>query len=620
MRIAILLLSLLVLFGAVVRGEADRPNIVWLVSEDNSAHWLELYDEGGVPMPNVERLAADGLTFDHAFSCAPVCSVARSTIISGCYAPRLGVQYHRRLEAVPMPKGLKMFPYYLRDAGYYTTNCSKEDYNFTAAAKEGVWDKSAKSATYRDRKKGQPFFHVQNFATTHESKMLFDKTSIGKKTTTDPDSVTVFSYHPDTELFRYSHARYLDLHRKLDEEIGKFLKKLEEDGLMDDTFIFYYGDHGGVLPRGKGHTYDNGLHVPMVVHVPKNWKHLAPAEAGSRIGGFVEFVDLSATALNLAGVEVPDGIDGKPFMGKEVTLEELNKRDTSFGYGDRFGEKYDFVRTIRKGNLRYTRNYHPFSYDGLYANYRYLMAGFREWRELYLAGKLNEVQKRFFEPRPAEYLFDLESDPQEVRNLARDPAYAAALIEMRGILQAQIKSMPDLGFIPESVLLKEGAKNPVAYGQRKQQEISRLIDIADLSLRPFSEVKTEIQKALSSPRPLERYWGLIVCSSFGTQASPFYEQAGEIAASDKERLVRVRAAEFLGLTKEADPRPVITEILRKAEDHVEVALILNSVVLLNDSDLGYDFDVSEFKKAGWARNKKSMAASRMKYLLKKNKP
>jgi len=580
--IAVLLFCTSLLHGA------EKPNIVWLVSEDNSADWLRLYNKNGAPMPNVETLAKSGIVFNNAFSCAPVCSVARSTIISGCYAPRLGVQYHRQQVAVPMPKGLHMFPYYLRKAGYYTTNCNKEDYNFVNEAKLNVWDSSSGKATYRKRRPGQPFFHVQNFGITHENRLHFG--DMADKTKTNPKSVTLFKYHPDTPTFRYTYAKYLDLQRTLDGQIGQFLAGLKREGLMDDTFIFYYGDHGGVLPRGKGYAYDSGLRVPMVVHIPKNWKHLAPAAVGTSIDGTVQFVDLSATVLNLAGVQIPNGIDGKPFLGKGVALDELNARDISFGYADRFDEKYDMVRTIRKGRYRYMRNYQPFNFDGLYNAYRYKMLAYREWQALFKAGKLNAEQSQFFLPRPVECLYDLEADPSEVKNLAADPVNRATLLELRGILQRQVKSMPDLSFYPENVFLAQGKRNPTGFGQKKKADIARLVDIADLSLLPFLEAQPKLSKALKSNNPWERYWGLIVCSCFGKQAEPFYQMAETMAASDKENLVRVRAAEFLGLVGKADPRATIISALKQTEDLIEAGLILNSAVLLQDSKPGYKFD------------------------------
>jgi arylsulfatase A-like enzyme len=608
------LMVLCLAFGLGAFGKADRPNIVWLVSEDNSATWLKLYDKNGASMPNIEKLARQGLVFNHAFSCAPVCSVARSTIISGCYAPRVGAEYHRKEKTVPMPEGIKMFPWYLRKAGYYTTNCSKEDYNFDPEDKEGVWDASSKKATYRDRKPDQPFFHVQNYGTTHESTLHFK--NMADKTKTDPASVVLYPYHPDTETFRYTYARYLDNHVKVDAEMGRLIQGLEKDGLMDDTFIFYYGDHGGVLPRGKGYIYNNGLQVPMVVYVPKNWQHLVPAAPGSRIDGFVQFIDLSATVLNLAGVEIPKGIDGRPFLGKGVSLEELNTRDTAFGYADRFDEKYDLVRTIRKGRFKYMRSYQPFNYDGLYNEYRYKMLAYQEWWELYKAGKLSPEQRLFFERRPAETLYDVEKDPHELKNLADDPAFGNVLVELRSLLQKQVKSMPDLSFFPEPVFLAEGRSNPTGFGQAQKQEIAKLVDIADLSLKAFPEAKQQLGRALSSENPWERYWGLVTCSSFGEQAAPFFDKAKAMAESDSERLVRVRAAEFLGLTGEADPRPVIMEVLRQTTDPVEANLILNSATLLEDSSPGYDFDVKAFESSAWTGGKKNLAGQRLDYLKK----
>lgn len=593
-----LLMALLATGSA--RAAQDRPNIVWLTTEDNSANWYRIYNpEHGAPMPHVERLARDGLVFNHAYSCGAVCSVARSTIISGCYAPRTGTQYHRQQKRAAMPEGLKMFPYYLRKAGYYTTNNHKEDYNYRPGEKEGVWDDSSKKASFRNRRPGQPFFHVQNYMTTHESKMFGDLPE-GVDYVVDPADVKLFPYHPDTPLFHEKYAQYLMLNHMVDEELGRFIKQLEEDGLMDDTFIFHYGDHGGVLPGGKGYAHNDGLQVAMVVYVPKNWQHLVPAPRGSRINGFVEFVDLSATVLNLAGVEIPVGIDGRPFLGKDVSLEELNTRDTAYGYADRFDEKYDMVRFLRKGRYSYWRSYQPFNFDGLHNFYRYKQPAFREWRELATSGKLNEAQSAFYQARPPEMLFDLEKDPHEVDNLADDPAYANILLDMRRALQAKEKALPDVGFFPEPVVLKQSNGEIVSFAQENREQIGRLIDIADLQLRPFSEVEPRLRKALHSEVPAERYWALITCSTFGMQAQSLDGTIKHMAAEDSDRLVRTRAAEFLGFTGAADPLPFLLDVLSECSDPVEVNLILNTAVVLRDG-AGMEFDMEQVGNAEWTR-------------------
>ena len=522
----------------------SRPNIVWLVSEDNSIHYLKMYSEHGADTPHIAAMASHGLTFNHAFSNAPVCSVARTTLATGCYGPRIGTQFHRRSVEVPMPDGLKMFPEYLNKAGYYTANNNKTDYNATAG--KNVWDDSSKKATWRNRTADQPFFYMQSFPVCHESSLHFTaKQMAPEKTEHDPYQVFVAPYHPATPTFRYSYARYLDRMTQMDEQVGAVVEALKKDGLLEDTFIFYFGDHGGVLPRGKGYAYESGLHVPLVVRIPEKWQHLIDRESGSRVNGFVSFIDFGPTALNLAGVTIPAQMDGKPFLGPGVTHAEVETRDEAFGYADRFDEKYDLVRTLRKGRYEYVRSFQPFNFDGLQNNYRYNMLAYQEWRTSYQAGKLNAVQQQFFEARPAEQLFDIESDPYETRNLANDPQFADVLMDLRHRLTDRVKSMPDLSLYPESVLAEEAFQNPVKFGQEHKSQIAALVDVANLSLLPIDKARNGIESALASNDAMTCYWGLIVCSSHGAAADEFVPAAQKLAADDNNGLVRVRAAEFL---------------------------------------------------------------------------
>ncbi|NME69673.1 sulfatase family protein [Flammeovirga aprica] len=613
----LLLITLCLHFS--VFAQQKRPNVVWITTEDNSANWYRLYNpKHGAPMPNVEKLAENGLVFNHAYSNAPVCSAARSTIISGVYAPKTGVHFHRPQEKVHMPKGLKMFPKYLREAGYYTTNNSKQDYNFTKQEVKGVWDESSKKATFRNRKPNQPFFHVQNFMDTHESK-LFGPLNKNVENISNAENVDLFPYHPDTKLFRKKYAQYISLNHHVDKRIGSIVKQLEEDGLLEDTFIFHYGDHGGVLPGGKGYAHNDGLQVAMVVYVPENWKHLVPAPKGSRIDGFVEFIDLSATVLNLAGLPIPEQIDGKPFLGKGVTLEDLNQRDEAFGYADRFDEKYDMVRFLRKGKYSYWRSYQPFNFDGLHNFYRYKQPAFKEWRDLAQKGKLQDVQSAFYRPRLPEQLYDLEKDPHEINNLANDPSYKSVLLEMRSIMQKRVKGLPDLSFLPEPSFLKLSSGDGVAFGKENQIRINKLVDIADLQLLPFKKAKKGIQKALESKDAMERYWALINLSTYGQEASSFYKIAKEMALSDADLLVRTRAVEFLGLTGATDPKSLILSVLDQCKDPVETNFILNTVVLLVDAK-GMEIDLQTLNNAHWAKFE-GLVPLRVKYLktrIKKN--
>jgi arylsulfatase A-like enzyme len=553
---------------------------------------MNLFFPGGAETPNIRGMAKKGLLYKHAFSNAPVCSVARTTLMTGCYAPRIGTQYHRRAVSVPMPEGVMMFPRYLRDAGYYTTNRQKKDYN--ADETEGTWDESSKKATWRNRADGQPFFHMQSFGTTHESSLHFKEDVFkNQKTKTDPQSVPVQPYFPDTDLFRYTIARYHDNMVKVDQEIGRVLQQLREDDLQDDTFVFYFGDHGGVLPRGKGYCYESGLHVPLVIQVPKNFRDLSPWQAKETVGGFVEFVDFSATTLALAGVDVPEGIDGKAFLGAGISRDEVESRDTAFGYADRFDEKYDFVRTLRKGKYEYVRSYQPFNFDGLQNNYRYIMLAYQQWRDMYRAGKLNEVQSQFFRSRPPEMLFDVEADPHEVNDLSKDPAYAEILSELRAELRSRVKSMPDLSFAPESVLVDQGFDNPVGFGQAIKEYLAAVVDVADLSLVPFEEAQAEIAAALKSNEKVERYWGVIVCTSFGKPALKFQPQIAALRDnSEEQRQIRVRAAEFLSMWAGQSAQATLLDCLGAAESGVEANEYLNTAVLLRDGKAGDDIKIS----------------------------
>jgi len=353
----------------------------------------------------------------------------------------------------------------------------------------------------------------------------------------------------------------------------------------------------------------------MIVYFPDKWKHLAPAENGSRLNGFVQFIDLAPTVLHLAGVDIPNQIDGKAFLGKGITKSELESRDMAFSYADRFDEKYDLVRAVRKGKYKYIRNYQPFNFDGLQNNYRYIMLAFEEWRQLYKADKLNAAQKEFFEAKPAEALYDIEKDPHEVNNLAKLPQHQATVLALRESLQTKVKSIADLSFIPEPDYIHKGLSNPVKYGQMNMARIARLVDIADLSLQPFSKAKKGIKKALKSEDPWQRYWGLVACSSFGEQARKFYRKAKKIKRKDKNNLVKTRAVEFLALNKQIDPATDLGKLIKDAQSEVEANLILNTLTLLRDTPLGYNIKLDEsILDPAWVAEKRMNVNRRKLYL------
>ena len=564
--------------------ELPPPNILWFISEDNSKHYLKLFDKNGVETPNIESLTASGLIFPNAFSNAPVCSVARSTLISGCYAPRIGTQYHRKRKLVPMPDNLKMFTTYLREAGYYTTNKSKQDYNIIKSGNE--WDESSNTASWRNRKPGQPFFHKTSVNTTHEGRLHFSQETIDTfQTTVDQETVHVAPIYPKTKTFKFTSAYYRDRIVQMDGQLGEVIAQLKTDGVYDDTFIFYFGDHGGVLPGSKGYAYERGLNIPLVIHIPENYKHLVETSPKT-VNDFVSFIDFGATALALAGIDTPDEMDGRPFL----TTQKTANRNVAFGYADRFDEKYDLVRTARKGKFKYIRNYVPYTSDGLHNFYRYKQIAYKEWRDMFNSGKLNKTQAAFFLPRKAEQLFDTSMDPYETNDLSSDPKYADQLSDLRSELNGWVKGMPDLSFYPEHHMINEASNNPTAYGQMHKDDISRYISIADLSLQSYADVSTELTKHLKSQDPWDRYWAAIVAASFGSEAIGLKYEMEDLANNDPENMVRTRAAEYLGMVGKS-PVTAMTNALYNSSDATESLLIFNSIVLMQDGNKDYQFDL-----------------------------
>ena len=594
-----------------------KPNILWIVSEDNSIHYMDLYSKGGAKMPNVSNLASDGIVFENTFSNAPVCSVARSTLITGVYAPRIGTQFHRRMSLVKLPNNIKPLPVYMKEAGYYTTNNSKEDYNFI---KEGeIWDESSGKATYKNREDGQPFFHVQNLHNTHEGQLHFDENHLKNALKTNNlDSIKPFPYHPDTPTFRYTQSLYHSHHLDIDTEIGKIIKNLEKEGLLDETIIFYYGDHGGVLPRSKGYIYESGLNVPLVVRVPEKLKKLSPFKSGYRTSTFVEFVDLAPTVLSLAGINIPKSIDGKPFLGKNLEKVELEKQNTTFAYADRFDEKYDMVRSIRKGKYKYIRNYQPFNVDGLYNYYRYKMLAYKEWYKLFKEGKLDTIQSQFFRPRLPESLYNIEEDPHETKNLAQDNNYIEILKNLREELNNHLIKINDLSFIPEPYLLKNGLDDIEDYSNKNKELIQKLIEVADLSLHDYDEVSVKIRDALVDSNPWVRYWGLIVNTIYGKKGVENKDIIDFIFENDSENLVRMRAAEYMLLNNIKISDSKINSLLKSSKFEAEANLMLNTLANIKTKNSNYKLELKkDVYPDNWfppVREENALVNRRMNYL------
>lgn len=568
-----------------------KPNFLWLVSEDNSKHFANIFDKNGASMPNIESLADNGLIFENAFSNAPVCSTARSTLATGVYAPKFGTQYHRASQKVNLPSKFKVLSQLMQDAGYYTSNNLKTDYNFSSD--NNIWDESSGKASWQNRQKGQAFFHMQTWYDTHEFNLHFPVSDIRNRKMEFPlNKVNLFPIYPDTSNFKYTHAKYLEQHKVIDKKIGQVINKLKNDGLLEDTFVFYFGDHGGVMPASKGHIYERGLAIPLIIRIPENFKHLVGKEMQSpnktRIKGFVSFVDFAPTILNLAGIEKYALHDGTAFLGPDISLHALNNRNTTFSYADRFDEKLNFARAIRVGQYKYIRSFMPYYPDALFNAYRYKQTAMHEWRSLFRTGQLNSVQSAFFESHSAERLYDIDSDPHETINLADKSEYKSTLLSLRKQLNQQLKSMPDLSFYPESMLVKQAFLTPYDLSEQAQ-EISELIDIANMQYADFDKVSVRLRTILQGKSVLKKYWALIVLTSFASEARAFIEPVQKLYDSEAHPLIRGRAIEFLSSFKLIDTKLVVN-LLAQSKNDLEKLELLNIATYLHDVH-GYIFEL-----------------------------
>ena len=455
----------------------DRPNILWLVAEDLSPI-IPAFGDDTVATPNLDRLAAEGVRYTRVFSTSGVCAPSRAALATGMYQNRIGAQHMRTTnvsgfgvdglipyEAVP-PPFVKMHSQYFREAGYYTSNNAKEDYQFRKAVT--AWDDSSRTAHWRNRGPDQPFFSVFNFNITHESQIWVQAENPLR--VPEDLEVPIPPYLPDTAVAQRDVRQVYSNIVAMDEQVGQILEELEQDGLLQSTVIFWYSDHGGPLPRQKRLLYDAGLQVPMIIRYPDRWR------AGELDDQLISFVDFKSTALSLAGIEPPEYVDGRAFAGE---FQSSESRQYIHAAADRFDRQYDTIRAVRDDRFKYLRNYHPERRYYLPLTYREQMPIMQELLRLRDHNGLTGAQSQWFrESKPAEELFDTLADPHELTNLALDPAYSDKLLELRAELDRWLSGFDDKGMMPEPDLINEiwpGMEQPVTSSPTASRQYDRVV-------------------------------------------------------------------------------------------------------------------------------------------------
>lgn len=429
--------------------QLQRPNIIWITCEDISP-FIGAYGFSGVRTPNIDQLAKEGVRYTSVYTTAGVCAPSRSAIITGMYQTSIGTHHMRTIgdpkyQPVPsysavIPSYVRCFPEYLRKAGYYCTNNEKQDYQFEAPVT--VWDESSAAASHTNRAPGQPIFAVYNFFITHESQQFARRDSL----LVDPNKVDVPLLYPNTENVRKDLARLYTNIERMDQQVGELINSLKKEGLYDNSYIFFFSDHGGALPWMKREVLERGTHIPFLIRYPKG------ENSGMINDNLISAVDLAPSVLSLAKITVPAYMQGQAFLGKQ---KSKSTRKYVFAARDRMDTEYDRVRMVRDTGFRYIYNFMPEKINYQNIEFRMSMAMMKDIIKLKEEGKLSAEQMNWFKSKPIEELYHVATDPFEFNNLSASPMYKEKLNELRTAMKNWVDAVGDMGSIPEAAMIKQ---------------------------------------------------------------------------------------------------------------------------------------------------------------------
>ena len=565
MRYLYLILLSVFVFSCAEK-ELPPPNILWISAEDIGPAF-GIYGDEYATTPNIDKLGENGAVYTNAYATAPICAPARSTIITGVYATSMGTQHLR--SDIPIPEYLKTIPEVLRTKGYYCTNNSKTDYNFDAS---GRWNENSGEAHWKNRPEDAPFFSVFNYGITHEGSgnSFSDEHTKDLEVKHDPEKVEVPPYFPKTEEFKKLWARYYDLITAFDKKVGEHIAELEEAGLLENTVVFVWGDHGHGMPRYKRWLYKTGLHVPMIVHVPDQYREQFDFTPGKN-DRMLSFLDLAPTVLKLAGMEKPDYMQGQSFIAHPDDKEYV------YGARSRADDVNDMSRAIVQDDFIYIRNYMPhlpYIQNAIIFSDR--KRSFAELLRLKEEGNLNPEAQKFWEPKAVEELYDLKNDPHELNNLAGLEEYSEKMEEMRGLLRGKALETRDIGFLHESEYMRRAeGSTPYEYAQSSDYQLEKIVEAAEM----VGDKSVETEELLSKTKDEEggvRYWAVIALMQ-RLDADTEMIQALESLLDDSSPAVALASAEALcKLNREEQALPVIEKYLKMDE---EPTTVLNAAMV-----------------------------------------
>ncbi len=551
---------------------ASKPNFLWLTCEDISPY-LGCYGFEQAQTPNLDRLAAQGVRFTRAYANAPACAVARSVLLTGMHSSTLGT--HQMRSRPQLPTCISTYPTLLRQAGYYCTNNSKTDYNSNfETVKKSLWDQTGRQAHWKNRPAGKPFFAVFNTTVTHEGQFsprsqagYLKRQQIPPEPRIRPADIDLPPYHPDLPEIRHDWARLHDMITLMDTIVGRQLKELAEAGLADDTVVFFYSDHGGPLSRSKRYIYHGGTRVPLIVHVPPKWGHLAPGRPGRVSDEIARFLDFPKTVLALAGVHPPERMQGRILFGPDKETPPT----TAHFYRDRMAERYDFSRAVTDGRHYYIRNFMPHRPRGRDTRYGpTVQRNWVAWEQWYDSDPPNAgpLRSQFFQKKPLVELFDILEDPWEVNNLASTRSYAPTLKKLQADLDLWMIETRDTGLIPEPLFYdlfgpNKKHKTLYAYAQSEAYPVKAILKAAKNASAGDAARMDDYLDMMQNDHPVVRHWGAYGVFRTRVHSSRAQRSLKTMVQNDDFAGNRIMAAQALGLC--GDPDRAFAALVKEAK-------------------------------------------------------
>lgn len=570
----IILSAIIVLISCDSPSVEQRPNVLWITVEDLSPI-LGCYGDRVAKTPNIDFFAQNAVSFSNAYVSAPICTPARSSLITGVYASSMGTHHLRGV--VPKSDKIKCFTEYLRKEGYYCSNNYKEDYNFITPKE--AWDESSKNAHWRNRKPGQPFFSVFNLEMTHQSKTRYglEKLNEVNKTLDEderilPGDVEIPPYYPDTPAVRANIASLYTQVTIMDKKFQEIINQLEEDGLRENTIIFFYSDHGTGLPRGKGYLHDTGIKVPLIIEFPEKYKHYSSAKSGAFSDELVNFIDFPPTVLSLIGIDPPKYMQGNPFLGKY----RKKPNDHVISIRDRRDEVLMFSRSIRTNKYHYIRNFFPHR-PRMQRNFYSEITPIRQ--ELRRLDKLELLQANedwlMKDSVPVDELYDTEEDPHELNNLSQKEEHQEIMELLKRNLFSWMVETKDLGLVPEYEMLEQSKGNAPYDTFSNSFDPKPILDLVDKIGRGKQHINA-FNFALKSENPIFRYWGATGLAALKQNA---YESKKLLQFSLKDPVSYVRFAVSEAVCNIGDTKKGV-EILSKGLDNESIINQLHASQIL----------------------------------------